>query len=104
LSVILICTWGAKGAAAVKLIDNTSQELEWAKCDVVWNPSESSKTKVVDTIGAGDTFIAGMIYCLTNHPNTTLEQKLGYAIQIASRKVYQDGFGGLGKAMKGVLG
>jgi ketohexokinase len=59
--------------------------------------------EIVDTVGAGDTFIAGMLYCLTHRSETTLEQKLQYAVEIASRKVYQDGFQGLGKAMKGAL-
>jgi ketohexokinase len=96
-SVILVCTWGAQGAAAVKLGD-APEKYEWARCEDTWHPPDP-EAKVVDTVGAGDTFIAGMLFGLTNHADTTLEHKLRYAVQIASRKVYQDGFDGLGEAM-----
>jgi ketohexokinase len=96
--VILVCTWGAQGAAAVKLHD-TADSHEWARCKDTWHPPDDPQAKVVDTVGAGDTFIAGMLFSLTNHSNTTLEHKLRYAVQIASRKVYQDGFHRLGEAM-----
>jgi ketohexokinase len=95
----LICTWGAQGAAAVK-IHNEPDQHEWALCSDTWHPPGEPGAKVVDTIGAGDTFIAGMLFSLTQHPETTLEQKLRYAVQIASRKVHQDGFNGLGAAME----
>jgi ketohexokinase len=97
--VILICTWGAQGAAAVKLHDDPDK-YEWAQCSETWRPPGEPDAKVVDTIGAGDTFIAGMLYSLTHHPSTPLSHKLRYAVQIASRKVYQDGFDGLGQAMQ----
>jgi ketohexokinase len=54
---------------------------------------------VVDTVGAGDTFIAGMLYCLAYRPEFGLKRQLGFAVEIASRKVFQDGFSGLGQAM-----
>jgi ketohexokinase len=97
--VILVCTWGAQGAAAVKL-DEESDKHEWARCSETWHPPGEPDARVVDTIGAGDTFIAGMLFSLTHHSETTLEQKLRYAVQIASRKVYQDGFDRLGRAMQ----
>jgi ketohexokinase len=96
--VVLVCTWGAQGAAAVKLLE-TPRKQEWAKSEA-WHPSEDPQAEVIDTIGAGDTFIAGMLFGLANSPNSTLEEKLQYAVQIASRKVYQDGFQGLGEAME----
>ncbi|KAF1913501.1 Ribokinase-like protein [Ampelomyces quisqualis] len=95
---ILVCTWGAKGAAAVKLGD-TPDEDEWAECEDTWCPPGLQDAKVVDTVGAGDTFIAGMLHQLTQHSNSTLEDKVCYAVQLSSRKVFQDGFGGLGAAM-----
>jgi ketohexokinase len=97
--VILVCTWGAQGAAAVKLSD-APEKHEWALCTDTWHPPGEPEAKVIDTVGAGDTFVAGMLFSLTNHSNTTLEHKLRYAVQIASRKVYQDGFEGLGEAMQ----
>lgn len=45
------------------------------------------------SIGAGDTFIAGMLYGLTQHAGTwNLKQKLEYANELAGRKVYLNGF------------
>jgi fructose-1-phosphate kinase PfkB-like protein len=52
------------------------------------------------TIGAGDTFIAGMLYGLTCHSRDwTLSRELGFAIELAGRKVLQEGFSGLGDLM-----
>ena len=53
------------------------------------------------TIGAGDTFIAGMLYGLTCHSHDwTLAQKLSFANELAGRKVGQEGFSGLGTLMQ----
>jgi ketohexokinase len=70
---------------------------------VEYTPPGIPSAQVIDTVGAGDTFIAGMLFCLAHRTESTLEEKVRYAVQIASRKVYQDGFEGLGKAMKDVL-
>ncbi|KAI0852219.1 Ribokinase-like protein [Daldinia vernicosa] len=49
------------------------------------------------TVGAGDTFIAGMLFgLLCHHEDWDTEKKVQFAVQLATRKVQQDGFGGLG--------
>ncbi|KAL1860198.1 hypothetical protein Plec18170_002148, partial [Paecilomyces lecythidis] len=56
------------------------------------------------TIGAGDTFIAGILYALNCHGSSAsaswdLEKSLAFATEVAGRKVIQEGFGGLGEQM-----
>jgi len=53
----------------------------------------------VDTIGAGDTFIAGMLFATNNHADWTLPRKLEFANEVAGRKVLQEGFTDLGRKM-----
>jgi ketohexokinase len=56
------------------------------------------------TIGAGDTFIAGMMYALIEHgEDWPLLQKLDFANELAGRKVMQEGFSGLGSLMQHTL-
>ncbi|KAF2007586.1 Ribokinase-like protein [Amniculicola lignicola CBS 123094] len=85
---LLCCTWGAAGASAVQ---KDGGEGIW--CSVpAWKP-ELENQSVVDTVGAGDTFIAGMLCghcCQTSC--WSLEQKLKYATDLAGRKVYEEGF------------
>ena len=48
----------------------------------------------MDTVGAGDVFNAGLVHALaTGQP---LEQALQYAVQLAGRKVQQQGFQSVG--------
>jgi sugar/nucleoside kinase (ribokinase family) len=52
------------------------------------------------TIGAGDTFIAGILYGLFyNSKNRDLEKALKFANELAGRKVTQEGFSGLMKGL-----
>jgi ketohexokinase len=52
-------------------------------------------------VGAGDTFIAGMLYGLLDHATDwPLSRKLRFATEIAGRKVLQEGFAGLGVVME----
>lgn len=48
---------------------------------------------MIDAIGAGDTFIAGIIFSLSR--NMSLSLSLKFACELASRKVAQQGFSGL---------
>ena len=53
------------------------------------------------TVGAGDTFIAGMLFGLTCHVDDwTLDRKLEFANELAGRKVVQEGLAGLGRAIQ----
>jgi ketohexokinase len=55
---------------------------------------------VVDAIGAGDTFIAGVLYGLLRHPSDwPLAQRLEFASSLATLKVQREGFAGLGADM-----
>ncbi|QMW38106.1 hypothetical protein G4B11_001342 [Aspergillus flavus] len=87
----LFCTWGEEGAVA----------LETRSGDMIHSPAYTAPDfKVVDTIGAGDTFIAGMLYALIYRGDAWgLSQKLGFANRVAGMKVAQEGFSGLERAL-----
>ena len=54
----------------------------------------------VSPIGAGDTFIAGMLYALNCKFRTWgLLKKLAFANRVAGMKVSQEGFAGLDQAL-----
>lgn len=59
---------------------------------------DTNPPQPIDTVGAGDTFIAGMLYALSLswRPDTAL----AYANEVAGRKVVRRGFGGLGEEMR----
>ena len=46
--------------------------------------------------GAGDTFIAGILYCMLLHPDIDSQLMVRYATRLAGHKVAQEGFDGLG--------
>lgn len=77
----LSCTWGDQGAWA---LDPGGTRHH---CPAFVPP------RVVDTVGAGDVFNAGMIDALLR--GDSLEQALGAATRLAGRKVGQAGFEGL---------
>jgi len=71
------CTWGEQGA--------------WAKNnDISIHKNAKPPEHIVDTLGAGDTFNAGLISALIQQ--NTLEQALTKACQLASKKCGQLGF------------
>jgi ketohexokinase len=77
INAFATCTWGAAGAWALT-------ENEILHCPAFPPP------QVIDTLGAGDTFNAGLISALLsdNHPRQALES----ACQLAGRKCGQIGF------------
>jgi ketohexokinase len=93
---LLCCTWGAGGATAVQKGGAGEEEEEvWADV-TAWKGGDA---EVVDTIGAGDTFIAGMLFAVNEYKEWGLQRKLEFANELAGRKVLQEGFGGLGERM-----
>ncbi|MDY6979697.1 MAG: PfkB family carbohydrate kinase [Pseudomonadota bacterium] len=78
VSGILICAWGEEGAFAC---DAQGQRYHAPACP---------PTRVVDTLGAGDTFNAGVILALLE--GRPLDSALGAACELAGRKVGQNGF------------
>ncbi|KAL2001657.1 hypothetical protein VTN02DRAFT_1440 [Thermoascus thermophilus] len=103
---LLCCTWGEDGASALQLPSQT-----YTHCPAYEPPSGAAE--VVDTIGAGDTFIAGMLYAITRHGTADeaddraapeawpVDRAVGFATELAGRKVAQEGFGGLAEMMGG---
>lgn len=50
------------------------------------------------TVGAGDTFIAGIIFALLcQNEDGDVESKVQFAVQLATCKVQKEGFGGVGR-------
>ncbi|KAI8391079.1 Ribokinase-like protein [Radiomyces spectabilis] len=82
----LFCAWGAQGA--VGLDDNdTGHRVPAPKID-----------RIIDPVGAGDTFIAGMIFAL--HQGREISSAMQVACKLASCKVSQAGFEGLIQAVQ----
>ncbi|ORX97822.1 ketohexokinase-like protein [Basidiobolus meristosporus CBS 931.73] len=89
-SVIAFCTWGSRGAAAYQ----PSKEL-------LLQENAYPLAEVVDSVGAGDTFNAGVIYGLSF--DLTLQNTLKLACKVASLKCARLGFSNLGKDMSSDL-
>ncbi|CAG9999809.1 unnamed protein product [Clonostachys byssicola] len=89
---LALCTWGADGAAA--LSRSTKEEEECFLC-----PVPKKAIAVIDPVGAGDTFIGGMLYGLVCQSQSwDVRRKVEFAVGLATRKVQQEGFGGLDAA------
>lgn len=74
LSAKLICPWGIEGAIAV---DNESDSHFAALAKI--------SPKTVDTLGAGDTFVASTIYSLNQ--GNSLQESIEFGCRIAGAKV-----------------
>ncbi|OOQ91606.1 pfkB family kinase [Penicillium brasilianum] len=88
---LLCCTWGEAGASALE--PNTGKFVNVAAYT-------TENFQVIDPIGAGDTFIAGMLYALNcKGKDWDLSKKLAFANRVAGMKVSQEGFAGLDRAL-----
>ncbi|KAF2626012.1 ketohexokinase-like protein [Macroventuria anomochaeta] len=94
----LICTWGSSGAEALR---KTTNGPTLSASESGWRPSADQAGQPIDTVGAGDTFIAGMLYTLVEQPKWGIDERLAFANELAGRKVYRQGFSGLGEEIKG---
>lgn len=78
LDAILVCTWGEAGAVA---LDRTGR---------LHSSPAFPPERIVDSVGAGDTFNAGLIDGLLR--GYDLEAALGAGCRLAGRKLAQHGF------------
>lgn len=88
---LLCCTWGAQGAAVLSPVDGSLH---------IARSAPEVDAQVVDTIGAGDTFTAGIIQQLLRPEAIATggraKAAVEFANQLAGRKVLQEGFSNLG--------
>lgn len=64
--------------------------------DLETSPLTSASPRC-SSVGAGDTFVAGMLYGLVAHADDwDARQKVRFAVDLATLKVQREGFGGLG--------
>jgi len=78
---ILTCSWGEQGAWG------------WRQGELLHSPA-FPPPRIIDTIGAGDTFNAGLIHRLCRHDD--LAEALAFACRLAGKKCGQTGFEQLG--------
>lgn len=110
---MLCCTWGHGGASALELPSfnykhspaYTEETFQVVECVLtVFDIEKLTFLTRNSTVGAGDTFTSGMLYCLICHSaDWDLSRKLGFANELAGRKVMQEGFSGLGDRMQHAL-
>ncbi|CAK3743979.1 pfkB family kinase [Lecanosticta acicola] len=88
---LLCCTWGAKGATVLTTADGSLHSAQ---------SSPEPESKVVDTIGAGDTFTAGILGSIlapdaAGPIQDRAKVAVDFANRLAGRKVLQVGFSNL---------
>lgn len=94
-ATLLLCTWGDSGVSAFQV-----STQYFTSCPAF----KAKESEVADTVGAGDTFIAGMLFgLLCRADEWTLDGKLVFANELAGRKILQEGFHGLGSLMQHAL-
>lgn len=95
---LLICTWGASGASALT-VNHQFANNQFRNDDLASAAYTSEERSIVDTTGAGDTFIAGLLFGLMckgdfAEPSEvwTTQRMLDFANDLAGRKILQYGF------------
>ncbi|CAG8890596.1 unnamed protein product [Penicillium egyptiacum] len=87
---LLCCTWGHEGAAAFEPKTGNFAHV----------PAHIEEGGVIDTIGAGDTFNAGLLYGLIYRgQDWGFRKRLEFANLIAGLKVTREGFSDLQRAL-----
>lgn len=106
----MICTWGEQGAYAVRFAPLAGKN-EVVFEEEARSPAFEASAPVVDTVGAGDSFIAAMLFGFMKQPRTAADQRegaqveslqeiLNFACMVAGLKVVQDGFRDLGQQLR----
>ncbi|KAF2010717.1 Ribokinase-like protein [Aaosphaeria arxii CBS 175.79] len=106
---LLICTWGAEGATALQTGMTKGAGELWESSEA-WQPPSSqegdissNQDSVIDPVGAGDSFIAGILFCILHRQTWSLRRKIAFASELAGRKVFQNGFDNLGEQIFSIL-
>lgn len=83
---LLFCSWGERGAYGLD-----REPERFVHCPAYLPPG----SKVLDSVGAGDTFVAGILYRVISGQEDDLAESLRFAVQLAGTKVAQEGLSGL---------
>jgi len=78
---VLVLGWGATGTYLKETTEGPVQLV-----------SAQSVENVVDTIGAGDTLIAGVIHARVNQTQADWHAAVTFGVRLAERKIQQSGF------------
>ncbi|ETS76693.1 hypothetical protein PFICI_12080 [Pestalotiopsis fici W106-1] len=96
-ATLLLCTWGSDGASC--------WSLPSGRCLSCAASPDGKEVQVVDAVGAGDTFIAGILFGLLckadADADADVEARLRFAVQLATCKVKREGFSDLGRDVMG---
>ncbi|XP_064541071.1 ketohexokinase [Drosophila montana] len=84
----IICPWGSTGAACLDAASN--------ECSMV---AAYSPERIVDTLGAGDSFMAGFIYA-TSVMQHSLKDAVSFANRVAGHKITDYGYDHIAELQK----